>query len=287
MIPTDFEYHRADSVEDAIQLLNKFGEEAKLLAGGHSLLPAMKLRLSTPEKIIDITRIEELNTITTEDNTLIVGAGSTHAEIANSNTVKEHLPLLAMTASQIGDVQVRNKGTIGGSLAHAEPAADYPASVLAAEAEIVVQGPDGKRTIPAGNFFMGLFMTDLADNEVITQIRFPIPAKGTGMAYHKFAHPASRYALVGCAAMISKSNGSFEGARVAFTGLSGKPFRDNAVEEVLNGNKAEMSTIEGAAQKAAEDESPMSDHFASESYRKHLAKVYAKRALGEAFERAE
>ena len=203
MIPSEFEYLRAGSVKEAIDLLSEKGPDVKILAGGHSLLPAMKLRLNSPSVLIDIGGLPDLSYIKEDDGYLAIGAGTTHAAIAESELIMEHIPMISETAASIGDVQVRNKGTIGGSIAHADPAADWPAALLAGDAEISITGSNGSRTVPAANFFHGLFSTDLAENELITEIRLPIPAANTRSTYLKFVQPASRFAIVGCAATVS------------------------------------------------------------------------------------
>jgi carbon-monoxide dehydrogenase medium subunit len=267
MIPAAFDYHRPASVDEAIQLLS---DDAKLLAGGHSLLPAMKLRLSTPGALIDIGRLAELNYIKEDGGAIAIGATTTHYQIESSDLVQSKASALALAASAIGDPLVRNKGTIGGSIAHADPAADYPAAILALGAEITVKGPGGERTISADEFFVDLFMTALADDEIITEIRVSAADKSS---YAKFPHPASRFAVVGCAA--ASSGGA---VRVAFTGVANAAFRDTGVEEALGGNLSEDS-IGAAAEKAADGAEVLSDNFAGEDYRRHLAKVFARKAL--------
>lgn len=269
MIPTSFEYKRANTVEEAIGLLSE--GYAKILSGGHSLIPALKLRLNSPDSLIDVAKIPSLKGIKVEGNTLIIGASATHQEIASSSLVKQHFSLLAEGASAIGDVQVRNKGTLGGSIAHADPSADWPALVLAANATIAVQGAGGSRLIQADDFFTGFFSTALDEGEIITAVHFPIPEAGTKSTYQKFVQPASRFAIVGCA-VVKQPSGS---TRVAFSGVSDNAFRDTEVENAVQSGESP----ESAASKAAEGVSIMSDHYASEDYRKHLAKVYAKRAL--------
>jgi len=287
MIPTTFDYHKANTIDEAIGLLKEHGADAKLLAGGHSLLPSMKLRLSAPEKLIDITRISELKYIREEGEVIAIGAGATHHDILSSSLIKDKMPMMAQAGELIGDVQVRNMGTIGGSLAHADPAADWPASLLAAEAEIVLQGAGGKRTMPMADFFLGLFMTALQEDEIITEIRVPVPPANTGTAYLKFMQPASRFAIVGCAAMVTVNSGVCEQVRVGFTGVGDIAFRDTKVESALQGKAPDENNIATAANEAAEgDIDILSDHFASEAYRKHLAKVYAKRALLQAIDTA-
>ncbi len=279
MIPSQFNYVRASSVNEAIQLLGQHGEDAKLLAGGHSLLPAMKLRLNMPSTLIDISKIADLNYIREENGQIQIGANTTHGQIAHSALIQEKLPVLSDTADMIGDVQIRNLGTIGGSLAHADPAADWPAAMLATDAQLLLQGPKGTRTIAAIDFFQGLFMTALDENEIITGITMPLPAANTHSTYLKFMQPASRFAIVGCAVMMTRNNGHCEELKMAFTGVSGHAFRDEKVEQAMKGQEVNDAHIDAASKQAAEIENIMSDHFASSEYRKHLAKVYAKRAL--------
>ncbi len=242
------------------------GEGGKALSGGHSLIPAMKLRLNAPDTLVDVGRIAELKTISVDGNELVIGAGATHGDIASSSLVKQHVPMFAEGAGHIGDPSVRNRGTIGGSLAHADPSADWPAMVLAADATIVVEGAGGSRSIKASDFFTGMFDTALGDGELITQVRVPVDAAAK-MTYQKFVQPASRYAIVGCA-VVKSGDGS---VRVAFSGVSETPFRDGTAEGQINGGQ-EVSQV-------GSGKSIMSDHFASEDYRKHLANVYLKKAL--------
>lgn len=285
MIPANFEYHRAATLDDAVQFLRDH-PDAKLLAGGHSLLPAMKLRLDTPGHLLDISRISGLDSIRKDGDVVAIGPTCTHAAIAASDVVAQHAPLLAEAAAAIGDVQVRNKGTIGGSLAHADPAADYPAAILAADAQIVIKGSGGERVVDAADFFQGLFATALGSGEILSEIRLPLMASGAGASYQKYVQPASRFAIVGCAAIVHKDNGACKDVRVAFTGVADKAFRDTAVEDALRGQPLTDSSIERAAQQAAASVDPLNDHFASEDYRRHLARVFARRALMAAAERA-
>lgn len=274
MLPKAFEYKRAASVADAIALMAQHGDDAKLMAGGQSLIPAMKLRLNSPDVVIDLSRIAELNYIKEQDGHICIGANATHSDIAYSDLIKSKLPLYADTAELIGDTQVRNRGTLGGSIAHADPSADWPAALLASGAVVVAQGANGTRMIDADDFFTGFFETALVEGEIVTEIRVPTPAAGTGMSYQKFMQPASRFAIVGCAAVVNGNN-----VRVAFTGLSDGPFRDTAVENAMSGMAHTAENIAAAASQAAEGIRINEDHFASEAYRKHLAKVFAKRAL--------
>jgi len=266
MIPAKFDYIRASSISEAISLLEKHGEDAKLLAGGHSLLPTIKLRLNRPGVVIDIGEIDGMNSITDEGGEIVVGANCTHAEIASSDVVNSGLRVLAETASKIGDVQVRNRGTIGGSLAHADPAADYPATVIAAGAKIEVEGSSGPRTIDAGNFFTGIYETALNENEIITSVRFPKSSNGV---YLKFPHPASRFAVVGCAAV---RNGNSVG--IGITGVGSTAYKATAAEDAFDGGNAGE-----ASSHAVDGVEVLGDHFASAEYRSHLAKVFVKRAL--------
>lgn len=282
MIPNKFDYERAATVDEAIKYLVEYGDEAKLLAGGHSLLPAMKLRLNNPVKLVDINLIPGLKYIKEENGNICIGAATTHYEIESSDLIQGKISMLSQIAGSIGDVQVRNMGTIGGSLAHADPAADWPAGMLATDAVLVLKGPDGTRNISAHDFFLGLYTTSLAETEIITGIRVPVPEGNIGTAYAKCLQPASRFALVGCAAIISKNNGLCDSVKLAFTGVSANAFRDEAVENALAGHAPDVDNITIAAEKAAGDVDILSDHFASEDYRRHLAKVYAKRALMEA-----
>ena len=279
MIPAEFEYHRPSSVGEAVELLAKHGDDAKLFAGGHSLLPAMKLRLSTPSVLIDISRLDELKNIGEDGGHVVIGGGVTHHAIESSELIKSKAPILAQAASVIGDTQVRNMGTLGGSIAHADPAADYPAAILASDATIRVVSPKGERTIEASDFFMDLFLTGLEIDELILDVRLPAQAAGSGASYLKFPHPASRFAVVGCAASVGVAGGKIGDARVAFNGIANAAFRDSGVEDALNGGGTDADSIATAADKAADGVDLLSDSFAGEDYRRHMAKVYAKRAV--------
>src|SRR6266496_159532 len=273
MIPVAFDYQKAITIDEAITALSN--GDGKILAGGHSLLPAMKLRLNQPSKLVDIAGIAALKGIKEEDGEIVIGAATTHADISKNSLIKNKLSFFAEGASMIGDVQVRNYGTIGGSLAHADPAADWTALVLASDAGIEVQGNNGKRRIKATDFFTGLFSTALQDDEIITAVRIPDPPEGTKTVYLKFPQPASRFAVVGCA-VFRLPDGK---TNIAFTGVSSTPFRDMAAENIVSGKTLNEATINAAADAAAEGVEILSDHYASEEYRKHLAKVYLKRAL--------
>jgi aerobic carbon-monoxide dehydrogenase medium subunit len=273
MIPASFDYQKVKTVDEAIAALS--GGNGKLLAGGHSLIPAMKLRMNRPSKLVDITGLTVLKGIKEEDGEIVIGAAVTHGDIANDKLIKSKLPFFAEAASLIGDLQVRNHGTIGGSLAHADPAADWPALVLAADASIEVQSSSGKKRIKATEFFLGLFSTALQDAEIITSIRIPVPADGTKTTYQKFEQPASRFAIVGCAVMRSPDGKT----NIAFTGVSDAAFRDSNAENEVSGKPINDDTINAAANAAVNNVNVLGDHFASSEYRKHLAKLFLKKAF--------
>lgn len=286
MYTAPFEYQRASSVSEAIAMLAA-NPEAKLLAGGHSLIPAMKLRAAQPATLIDISRIPGLAGIAVSGGAVKIGALTTHTAVATSAEVKAHCGLLAETAGRIGDQQVRNRGTLGGSLAHADPAADYPTTILALDATITAQGAGGAREIAAKDFFSGLFTTALKADELITAISVPAYGKGTGGAYEKHAHPASGYAVVGVAAVVMVSGGNVTAARLAVGGATVNPVRAAAAEAALVGKAATAENFAAAAALVAQALSqPLSDHYASGEYRTHLAGVLAKRALAQAASRA-
>jgi carbon-monoxide dehydrogenase medium subunit len=273
MIPVSFDYQKVKTIDEAITALTT--DNSKILAGGHSLLPAMKFRLAQPSKLVDIAGIAALKGIKEENGEIVIGAATTHAEVASDHLIENIVSFFASGAAVIGDMQVRNHGTIGGSLAHADPAADWPPLVLAADATIEVQGKKGKRRIKAAEFFTGLFSTALQDDEIIIAIRIPHPPEGTKSFYQKFEQPASRFAIVGCAVMRfpdGKTN-------IAFTGISDNAFRDSGAEKAVSGKPITAETIAAAQNAALQSVNILSDHYASEEYRRHLAKVYLKKAL--------
>ncbi|HEU5224873.1 MAG TPA: xanthine dehydrogenase family protein subunit M [Actinomycetota bacterium] len=272
MIPAPFEYVRVGTVDEAIQALSD-GPDAKLLAGGHSLLPLMKLRLARPSLLVDISRLQDLKYVKEDGDRVAIGALTRHHDVANSAVLQELCPIVSYAAGEIGDPQVRHVGTIGGSVAHADPASDMPTVLVALGAEMEVRGPGGVRTVGAGDFFKGLFETDLATDEVLTEIRVPKTA-GRGWSYLKFHRRAQDWALVGVAALAQ--NGA--GPSVALTNMADRPVRATGVEEELAGGVDPAA----ASQRAADGTSPPSDAFASAEYRRELVKVLVRRAIEEA-----
>ena len=281
MIPAKVDYEVAGTVQEAIELLGR--EDAKLLAGGHSLLPLMKLRLASPALLVDIGRLEGLSYVRDSGEALAVGALTRHHDLATDPLVQEHCPLLSHVAGMIGDPQVRHRGTIGGSLAHGDPASDLPAVLLALDGEIVAQGPEGERTFAANDFFRSLFETALGPQDVVTEIRVPKLGTGRGWSYLKFNRRAQDWATVGVAAVVRHENGTIEEAAVALTNMGSTPFRARAVEQALVGASAD--SVATAAEHAADDTSPPSDTNASADFRRHLARVLTRRALEEALAR--
>lgn len=283
MIPSTFEYVRPGTLAEAIQMI-KTDSSIKLLAGGHSLIPAMKLRLNASIILMDISRLSELNFIRDKGKFIGIGAATTHGAIATHKTVTGKIPLLSQTAELIGDVQVRNVGTIGGSIAHADPAADWPAVLIAADATVEVNGAFGERNIPASDFFKGFFYTALGEGEIITEVKVPEPDAATlRCAYEKFAQPASRFALAACAVQMSLVDGKCTNVRVAFNGVGSFAYRATAVEAALEGQAPTADAINLAASRACDNaDMVLSDNYASEEYRRHLAGVVCRRALEKA-----
>ena len=287
MIPANFDYITAKSLDEALSLLAKHKDDAKLLAGGHSLLPAMKLRLAQPKVLIDLGKIKDLAYIKDEGGQIRIGAMTTHFQIETSDVLRRACPLFSETATNLGDMQVRNKGTIGGSIAHADPAADWPAAVIAANAEIVAVGAKGERVIKADSFFVDMLTTALQPGEIIKEIRFAAPKGKVGQAYMKMRHPASGFAVVGIAVSLAADGGKCASCGVGVTGVSPKPYRAGGVERALKGASLDAKSLTAAASHAAEGVEANTDLFASAEYRKHLAEVYARRALETAAARAK
>ena len=280
MIPNNFEYFAPTTIEEALKLLDQHGDNAKILSGGHSLIPVLKLRLASPGVVIDIGRIAELKAIKVDGSTISIGANATHAEIAAHADLKTHCPLLTETAAQIGDQQVRNRGTIGGSLTHADPAADWPAAILALDAEIIARSSQGTRTIKAADFFLDLMTSAVESDEIVTEIRIAKPAQPAAAVYLKVPQSASGFAVVGVAAQLKIAAGKCEAASIGVTGLAPKAFRAKSVEAALVGKALDEATISAAsAQADVEADDAMEDIHASGDYRRHLARVFAKRAV--------
>ena len=279
MYPASFEYHLPGTIKDALDLLGKHKDDAKLLAGGHSLLPAMKLRLARPAHLVDLRKVPGLTGIKEEGGSIVIGAMTTHYAIESSPMVKTKCPVLAQAAAMIGDPMVRNLGTIGGSLAHADPAADYPAAIIALGAEMVAEGPKGKRTIKADDFFKGLLTTALGPDEIMTEVRVPVCGPNVSAAYLKFPHPASRFAVVGVAAVLTMDGAKVSKAGVGITGAGTKAVRAKGVEAGLSGKSLDAATIQAAADKAPDGVDVQADLQGSVDYKKHLLKVFARRAI--------
>lgn len=287
MIPTRFDYHTATSVIEAVGVLSQH-KDAKVLAGGHSLLPSMKLRLAQPTTLVDIGRIKELVRITSDANETTIGALTTHDMLANSQDVKQRIPALAEAAALIGDQQIRNRGTLGGSISHADPAADYPAVMLALGAEMHAVGASGSRTIQANDFFVDLMTTALKSNELLVQVRIPTLAPRTGCCYVKFPQPASRFAIVGaCACITLDAQGTCTKASIGVTGACATAKHATATEAALKGKKLDDATISSAAAQAANGMDCLSDIHASAEYRAHLVTVMTQRAIQTAVARAK
>ena len=281
MQPANFDYHRANSVDEA-ESLCKTNTDASFLAGGHSLIPAMKLRLSEPGALVDIAGIDELKGIDRDGDIIRIGALTTHSEVKRSAAVNDACSVLSETAGMIGDPQVRNRGTIGGNIAHADPASDYPGILLALGATIVTSS----RSITVDDFFTGLFETALDEGELIKEIQVPVLGDGSGAAYAKFFNPASRYAVVGVGAVVSMDNGSCSSCRIGVTGAADHAFRASSVEDSLNGSDLGDDAIASAAAKIADGQEMLSDLAASADYRAHLCGVMLKRAISNAVSRA-
>ena len=279
MIPAPFEYERAESADHALELLAQHGDDAKLLAGGHSLLPLMKLRLASPSALIDVGRLTDLSYVREDGDAIAIGALTSYHDVEHNDLLRRECPLVAYTAGEVGDPQVRHRGTIGGSTAHGDPASDIPSVLVALDAQIVVHSSSGDRTVAATDFFKGLFEVDLGPQDMVTEVRVPKLA-GAGWSYQKFHHRAQDWATVGVAAVVRRSNGSIE-ASIGLTSMGERPLRATAVEQAL----ASGTDVGEAAQAADEGTSPVSDPLGSAEYRREMAKVFTRRALEEALSR--
>jgi len=278
VIPAPFDYDVAESVDHAIDLVAEGGGDTKLLAGGQSLIPALKLRIARPAKLVDLGRLADLAYVKDDGTHLAIGALTRHATVASDSLISEHCGIVSHTAGQIGDPQVRSRGTLGGTLAHGDPASDMPAVMLAVGAELVVRSKDGERTISADEFFTGVFETALDEGEVLTEVRVPKLAGSTGWAYVKAHRRAQDWATVGVAVLVHRDNGNVAGASIGLVNMGGTPLRARAAEDALAGG----SSAADAAALVTEGAEPPSDHAGSSEYRAHLAKVVARRALEQA-----
>jgi aerobic carbon-monoxide dehydrogenase medium subunit len=283
VIPVAFDYEVAESVDHAIQLLGQHGEDSKLIAGGHSLIPIMRLRLAAPSVLIDLDRLEDLRYVRDEGDHLAIGALTRHRDVHSNELVQEHCGIVGYTAGLLGDPSVQHRGTIGGTLAHGDPAGDMPAVVSALEGILVVQGPNGERTVQASDSFQDYLFTDLEPDEVVTEVRVPKLDQNIGWSYKKFSRRSQDWAIVGVAAVVEKSNGNIDSARIGLTSMGSTPIRASTVEEALSG--ASPDGIAEAAESAAEGTAPSSDDAASAEFRKHLARVWTRRAVEEALGR--
>ncbi len=287
MHPAPFTYHRATSVAEALDLLRQYPDDGKLLAGGQSLLPVMKLRLAQPAHLIDISRLPDLRGVRRDGDTIVIGALTTHRELERDETLRDACPMLAESANIVGDQQVRNRGTLGGALAHADPAADYPAGVLALDAVIVARGPNGERTIPVEEFFVGFLTTALEPEELLTTIRIPAFAANTGYRYEKLANPASGYAIVGVAAVITlAADGSIGAARIGVTGAGEVAYRPKSVEDALIGTTPSTDSVKAAVESAVDGIELLADIHAPADYRARVTKNLVGRAVLKAVGRA-
>lgn len=278
MIPSKFEYARPTSIDEAVSALASGGEDAKILAGGQSFIPVLRLRLAAPSTVVDLGRVEELRQVTEDGDNITIGSMVTHADVLTNSLIGQHLPLLIAATDTVADRQVRNRGTLGGALAHADPAGDLGAVAVALDATFEVAGAGGRRTVAAGDFFQDYLTTALGEGDVLVSISFPKQV-GYGVRYEKFNRMAQAWATVGVAAAVKVEGGNIADAKIALTNMSTVPVRASAVEQALIGKPANAQTIEEAAQKAAEGTNPTDDLSAKADYREHLAKVLTKRAV--------
>jgi len=283
MIPQEFEYAAPQTIDEVLSLL---ANGAKPLAGGMSLIPMMKLRLATPEHLADLGRVKDLAYIKEEAGSLRIGAATTHYAVESSSLIRSKCPLLAETASQIGDVQVRNRGTIGGSVAHADPAADYPAALQALDAKLVIRGASGERTVAIDEFLVDTFTTSLEPGEIIREVIVPVESNGAGVCYQKVAQKASGFAMVGIAVRIKRDGDKLSMVRIGATGLSNRAYRATHAEKALEGRTGKPAEIEAAAALVTQGAEAIADIHASATYRAHLAVVHAGRAIAKALARA-
>lgn len=282
MIPAEFDYVRAGSVDEAVAALVQHGDDAKLLGGGQSLLPLLRLRLSYPTVVVDVCRVEEMRGVREEGDSLVIGAMTTHDEVMNDPLVRRHLPLLSETTQTVADPAVRHKGTFGGALAHADPAGDLAAVAVALDATMTIAGPNGRRQVGAEEFFVDYLQSVLEPDEVLVEVSMPKLGDGWGVHYEKFHRVAQAWAIVGVAAAVHRSNGSITEARIGLTNMGSTPVRARATEQALAGASADASAISAAAAHAAEGTDPPADLNGQADYRAHLARVLTRRAVTKA-----
>ena len=288
MYAAPFEYHAPTSVADAVALLEKFGDDAKVVSGSQSLVPLMKLRLSTPKHLVDLRKVPGLSGVAEQSGSIVIGGMTTHHAVSVDELVRKKLPMMAEAAGNIGDAQVRNMGTIGGSLSHADPAADWPAVLMALDASVQIAGRRGERTVKIDQFIVGPLTTVLESGEIVTQVRVPVPSGRYGGAYEKLPHPASRFAVVGIAAEVFlDARGAVQSSRIAVAGLGPRVTRAAYVEQALQGKMPDASGLKGAAARAAEGFELREDLLGSAAYKANLAVVYTERALKRAVGRAQ
>lgn len=278
MIPAAFDYAAPTTIDEALSLLAQAGDEGKILAGGQSLIPVMKLRLAAPEHLIDLGKIDGLNGITEDGDALVIGAMTPHYVVASDPLVARHAGLIQKASQTVADPQVRHRGTFGGALVHADPAGDLPAPALALEAEFVIAGPGGTRTVSAADFFQGLFTTAVGEDEILTQVRIP-KTTGWGSDYQKFTRVAQQWSIVGIAAAIRVEGGAIAEARIGLTNMGSVPLRATAVEQALVGCALEEAAVKAATASAAEGTNPPSDTNGDANFRRHLAGVLTARAV--------
>jgi aerobic carbon-monoxide dehydrogenase medium subunit len=279
VIPAAFEYARPTTVDEALQAIAEGGDDVKILAGGQSLIPVMRLRLAAPETVVDLSRVAELRGVRDDGDAIVIGAMTTHHDVMTDPLIQQYAPLIAEATETVADRQVRARGTFGGALAHADPAGDLPAVALALDAEFVIAGLEGRRTVPAAEFFVDYLTTALEEGELLVEIRVPKLAGEWGMRYEKFNRVAQAWSIVAVAAVVRRENGHIAEARIGLTNMGTTPLRASAVEAALAGAEASPETIAAAARSAAEGTSPTSDLNAQADYREHLAQVLTRRAV--------
>jgi len=282
MIPAAFDYARPSSIDEALQAIAAGGEDVKILAGGQSLIPVMRLRLAAPSTVVDLGRVQELRGVRDDGDAIVIGAMTTHAAVLEDPLIKQHAPLIAEATETVADRQVRHRGTFGGALAHADPAGDLPAVALALDAEFVIVGPNGRRTVPARDFFVDYLTTALEDGELLVEVRIPKLSGDWGMHYEKFNRVAQAWSIVAVAAAVRRENGHIAEARIGLTNMGPTPLRATAAEQALAGATASAEAVAEAASHAAEGTEPSSDLNAQADYRQHLAQVLTRRAVSAA-----